>query len=139
MQSEKAEYPMLVNPVKNFNSSKEDINEYSNALPKSVTAIASDTPNSPSPFVSHLATQIAFTLASAKLMIVSSVIETVTLQVAVILVPSVVLAVMTAVPFAFEVTTPILLTVATAVLLLVHVTFLLVVLEGATVAVSIAV
>ena len=62
-----------------------------------------------------------------------------TLHVAVRFVPSVVLAVMTAVPFALEATTPAPLTVATDVLLLVHVTFLLVALEGVMVAISVAV
>ena len=50
--------------------------------------------------------------------------------------PSSVVAVMVAVPFATAVTTPLLLTVATEVLLLDHVTFLFVALSGKTVAVS---
>ena len=61
---------------------------------------------------------------------------TVTAQVAVLLEPSAVLAVMVAVPLDTAVTRPVLLTVATDVLLLVHVTLLLVALLGVTVAVS---
>ena len=106
-----------------------------NTLSKVVTAAASALLSFPSPFVSHWATQIVFTLASAKVMKES----TMTLHVAVRFVPSVVLAVMTAVPFALEATTPAPLTVATDVLLLVHVTFLLVALEGVMVAISVAV
>ena len=64
---------------------------------------------------------------------------TVTAHVAVRFVPSAVFTVMVAVPLALAVTTPVLLTVATAVLLLVHVTVLFEVLEGVTVAVSVAV
>ena len=66
-------------------------------------------------------------------------IATVTSQVAERAVPSLVVAVMVAVPSAMAVTTPVLLTVATAVLLLVHVTLLLVAFVGVTVAVSVTV
>ena len=62
---------------------------------------------------------------------------TVTVQVALLLEPSAVVAVMVAVPLATAVTTPALLTVATDVLLLVHVTLLLLALEGVTVAVRV--
>ena len=59
---------------------------------------------------------------------------TVTVQVAVLLEPSAVVAVMVAVPLDTAVTKPVLLTVATDVLLLLHVTLLSVALLGVTVA-----
>ena len=62
--------------------------------------------------------------------------STVTEHVALLLLPSVVVAVIVAVPLPFDVTTPLLLTVATLVLLLVQVTDLFVALVGNTVAVS---
>ena len=65
-------------------------------------------------------------------------ISTVILQVALVL-PSSVVTVMVAVPFATAVTTPLLLTLATEVLLLDHVTFLFVALSGKIVAVSVVV
>ena len=82
-----------------------------------------------------MATQRALTLTSAKVMV--GEILTVTVQDALLLEPSAVVAVMVDVPLATAVTTPPLLTVATSVLLLVHVTFLLVALEGVTVAVRV--
>ena len=139
-QAEKAWLAILVKPVKYCNSSKDWIVVWDlNTEPRSVTAAASTLLSFPSLFVSQLATQIALTLASTKLMIESSSIVTITLHVAVRFVPSVVVAVMTAEPFAFEVTIPASLTVATEVLLLVHVTFLFVALKGVIVAVSVAV
>ena len=62
--------------------------------------------------------------------------DTVTEHVALLLLPSVVVAVIVAVPFDLAVTRPLASTVATAVLLLVHVTDLFVALVGNTVAVS---
>ena len=61
---------------------------------------------------------------------------TVTVQEALKLVPSLVVAVIVAVPAEIPVTTPLLFTVATAVLLERHVTVLLVALVGSTVAIS---
>ena len=61
---------------------------------------------------------------------------TVTVQEALRLVPSFVVAVIVAVPVEIPVTTPLLFTVATAVLLDRHVTVLLVALVGSTVAIS---
>ena len=61
---------------------------------------------------------------------------TVMSQVAVKFEPSVVVAVIVAVPLATAVTRPVLLTVATAVLLLVQVTFLFVAISGVIVALS---
>ena len=65
--------------------------------------------------------------------------DTKTSQVALKFVPSAVVAVMEAVPFATAVTTPSLLTVATFSSLLLHVTLLFVAVLGVTVAVSVAV
>ena len=62
--------------------------------------------------------------------------DTVIAQVAVKFEPSVVVAVIVAVPLATAVTRPVLLTVATAVLLLCHITLLSVALLGVTVALS---
>ena len=60
---------MLVSPVKYCNSLNELICVLSmKAVPNFVTAAASFTLSSPSPFVSQLATQTALTLASAKMM-----------------------------------------------------------------------
>ena len=64
---------------------------------------------------------------------------TVTVQVAVLFVPSEVFAVIVAVPVDLAVTTPLVLTVATLVLLLVHVTVLLLVSLGVTVATNVSV
>ena len=66
-------------------------------------------------------------------------VDTVTEHVALLLLPSVVVAVIVAVPLPFAVTTPLLLMVATLVLLLVHLRFLFVALSGLTVAVSVCV
>ena len=68
----KAPSPMEVNPVKYCSSLKLVISVlFWNTLLKSVTAAASSKLSSPSPSVSQLATQICFTLASAKKMLVS--------------------------------------------------------------------
>ena len=66
-------------------------------------------------------------------------VSTVTEHVALLLLPSVVVAVIVVVPLPFDVTTPLLLTVATSGLLLVHSRFLLAALLGVTVAVSVCV
>ena len=61
--------PMDVKPVKNCSSSKEVIPSSNiNTPSKLATAAASVMFSSPSPSVSQLATQMAFTLASAKVM-----------------------------------------------------------------------
>ena len=64
----KALLSILVSPVKYCNSSNEVIFVPINTVPKLVTSAASDSLSSPSPLVSQWTTQLAFTLASAKMM-----------------------------------------------------------------------
>ena len=138
-QQEKAYSPIEVSPVKYCNSSNEVIVLlFLNTVPRFVTAAASALLNSTSPFVSQFWTQRALTLGSTKEIIVLSGLpdSTVTEQLALRLVPSVVVTVMVAEPGDFAVTSPLLLTVATDVLLDFHVTVLLVALVGSTVAVN---
>ena len=60
---------MAVRPMKYFKSLQEVIVVLPlNVVPKFVTEAASSSLNSPSPFVSQLATQLALTLASVKVM-----------------------------------------------------------------------
>ena len=65
-QASKALVSIIVNPVKYCNSLKDVIELLPlNTLPNDVTEAASSSLSSPSPFVSQLATQRAFTFASA--------------------------------------------------------------------------
>ena len=67
LQPSNAQFPMLVSPVKYCSSSNEVMLVFQeNTRLKSVTAAASASFSSPSPLVSHLATQMLLTLASAK-------------------------------------------------------------------------
>ena len=67
VQPSKADSPITVSPVKYCSSSNEVIPVFPlNVSPRSVTAAASASLSSPSPLVSQLTTQRAFTLASAK-------------------------------------------------------------------------
>ena len=86
---------------------------------------------------------VSFALSDAVVLFnvipVTGVSTTVTLHVALRLLPSAVVAVMVAVPTALAVTTPVLDTVATEVLELLHITLLLVAVDGVTVAVRVTV
>ena len=69
-QPSKASEPIVVRPVKYCSSLKEVMVElFPNVAPKSVAEAASAKLSSPSPLVSQLATQMAFTLTSAKTML----------------------------------------------------------------------
>ena len=72
LQFIKAHKPIALSPLKYRNSSNDEMVAFSLkglVLPRLVTAAASSSSSSPSPFVSQFATHIALTLASAKVII----------------------------------------------------------------------